>query len=126
MVKALLDTTILVDLLRQYEPAHQWYARQSDLGVSAMVWVELLQGSVNRQAQEKALRLLNSLDYIEVEKADFAWAIEALVKFALSHNIAGADALIAATSRRLDVPLYTRNLKHFKPLIGERAQSPYS
>jgi len=35
------------------------------------------------------------------------------------------DCLIAAAAFRLQVPLHTRNLKHFAPLLGELAQEPY-
>jgi hypothetical protein len=33
---------------------------------------------------------------------------------------------IAAPSYRLQVPLYTRSLKHFAPLLGRLAQQPYT
>jgi hypothetical protein len=35
------------------------------------------------------------------------------------------DCLIAAPSHRLNVPLYTMNLKHFTPLLGALAVRPY-
>jgi predicted nucleic acid-binding protein len=54
------------------------------------------------------------------------WAREKLLKHRLSHNIDAFDCLIAAPSYRLQFPLYTRNLKHFTPLLGKLAQQPYS
>ena len=35
------------------------------------------------------------------------------------------DLLIAAPSQRLQLPLYTHNLKHLSPLLGTLAQKPY-
>jgi predicted nucleic acid-binding protein len=35
------------------------------------------------------------------------------------------DCLIASTAGRLGLPLFTRNLKHFVPLIDPLAQAPY-
>lgn len=35
------------------------------------------------------------------------------------------DCLIAAPAQRLGVPLYTRNLKHFSPLLGDLAVMAY-
>jgi hypothetical protein len=32
----------------------------------------------------------------------------------------------SAPSYRLQLPLYTRNLKHFAPLLGKLAQEPYA
>lgn len=125
MVKALLDTDILIDLLRQYQPAHAWISTQVDIGVATVVWIELLQGASTKLAQQKAFKLLNIFDRVETEKVDFEWAIQALLKFHTSHNVSGSDALIAAVTYRLQVPLYTRNLKHFTPMLGSLAQKPY-
>jgi len=49
MVAGLLDTSILVDLLRTYRPAKLWLSSQVDLGVSEIVWFELLEGAENKQ-----------------------------------------------------------------------------
>ena len=35
------------------------------------------------------------------------------------------DLLITAAARRLALPLYTPNLKHFVPLLGDLARQPY-
>lgn len=35
------------------------------------------------------------------------------------------DSSIASVHPRLQLPLYTRNIKHFLPLISELAQQPY-
>lgn len=36
---ALLDTNILVDVLRKYEPAENWLQLQNDLAVSRTSWL---------------------------------------------------------------------------------------
>lgn len=125
MVTGLLDTDILVDLLRLHPPAQTWFAAQNQLGVVSIVWIELLQGATNKTAQLKALRLLRALPLVEFEQGDFEWAVQTLLKYHLSHSLMGFDALIAAVSYRLQVPLYTRNLKHFTPVLGNLAQNPY-
>jgi len=43
----------------------------------------------------------------------------------LSHGIGAFDCLIAAPSFRLQIPLYTLNLRHFASLLGSRVQRPY-
>ena len=125
MVNALLDTSILIDLLRQFPPAITWFTSQRDLGVSSIVWLELLQGAQNIHSQQKAQQLLHQLAKIEISTDDMNWAIKQLVKYNLSHNVGGIDCLIAATSYRLQIPLYTMNLKHFTPMLGTLAQKPY-
>jgi predicted nucleic acid-binding protein len=125
MVTGLLDTTILVDLLRQYSPAENWISQQQNLGITTVVWIELIQGVTNRVAQQNTLNVLKSYTKVEVEVIDIEWAIQTMLKFKLSHNVLAFDALIASVSYRLQVPLYTRNLKHFRPILGNLAQSPY-
>ena len=125
MVKALIDTSILIDLLRHFTPAITWFTSQTDLAVSGVVWLELLQGARNSLAQQKALQLLQQLQRIEVTDEDMNWAIKQVIHYNLSHNIGGVDCLIAATNYRLQLPLYTMNLKHFTPILGTLAQKPY-
>ncbi len=64
MVTSLLDTAILVDLVRKYPPAMTWIATQQDVGVSSVVWLELLQGAQDKTDQQKALKLLSNFDRI--------------------------------------------------------------
>jgi predicted nucleic acid-binding protein len=56
---------------------------------------------------------------------DYDWAIRKSLELKLSHNAGAWDCLIGAVAHRLQVPLYTPNLKHFQPLLGELAQKPY-
>ncbi len=43
----------------------------------------------------------------------------------LSHGLDSMDCLIASANHRLGIPLYTCNLKHFTPLLGDLAHKPY-
>jgi predicted nucleic acid-binding protein len=124
-VTGLLDTAILIDLLRGYPPAATWLSTQDRLGVSPVVWLEILEGAENTWAQTRAVELLRHFGRVEVLPADFDWAIQQALRFRLSHNVDMMDCLIASTTQRLGLPLFTPNLKHFKPLIGDLAQRPY-
>jgi predicted nucleic acid-binding protein len=125
MVSCLLDTAILVDLIRKYPAAKTWIATQQQPGVCSVVWLELLQGAQNKTDQQKALKLLSDFERVDLLTSDFDWAIASLLKYGLSHNVGALDCLIASVNYRLGMPLYTRNLKHFTPLLGSLAQSPY-
>lgn len=125
MVAALVDTSVVVDLLRDYPPANTWFLAQNDLAVSRGVWLEIIEGAQDRPAQHHALNLLRRFELIEITTPDVIWATERLLHFNLSHNIDAFDCLIAAASYRLQLPLYTRNLKHFAPLLGSLAKPPY-
>lgn len=126
VVAGLVDTNILIDLLRGYAPASNWIATQTNLGVSRIVWLEFIQGAPNRIRQRQALNLLNQFSLVKLSDADFDWAARQLLQFHLSHNVGMMDCLIAASAHRLQLPLFTRNLKHLTPLLGTLAQQPYS
>lgn len=125
MVTALIDSAIVVDGLRYYPPAAAWFAQQANFGVSVMVWMEVIQGATDRRAEQRAVRLLKNFESIHVTAQDMDWAVSQLLRFHLSHGVDAMDCLIASSSFRLNVPLYTRNLKHFRPLLGSLAQKPY-
>lgn len=125
MVTCLLDTNILIDLLRGYSPSHTWIATQAYPGISRAVWLEVIEGAGSANKQRTALKLLNEFELVEFTDADFTWAASNLLRFSLSHGIDSFDCLIAAPAQRLGVPLYTRNLKHFSPLLGDLAVTAY-
>lgn len=125
MVAYLLDTSVVVDLLRKYPPARAWILGQVDVAVSSTVWLEVLDGIQTRLAEISALRTLRGFTRIDPIPVDYDWAITQTIRFKLSHNVGANDCLIAAVSYRLQVPLFTRNLKHFGPMLGTLAQRPY-
>jgi predicted nucleic acid-binding protein len=125
MVSGLLDTNIIVDLLRGHEIAKAWIAKQQDLALSRAVWLEALEGPQDYQTQRLTLNLLNEFELVEFTVSDFDWATRQLTRLHLSTNVDAFDCLIAAPSYRLQLPLYTRNMKHLSPLLGALAQEPY-
>ncbi|MEO0561776.1 MAG: PIN domain-containing protein [Chloroflexota bacterium] len=127
MVDALVDTSVIVDIVRGYQPALQWsQTKTENVGVTHFVWLEIIQGAANKSAQENAITLLRDFRMVPIAPQDTAWATTQLIKVSLSHNVDALDALIAAPAARLQVPLYTRNLKHFQPLLGKLAVVPYT
>jgi len=121
MIAALLDTATVVDALRGHPPTVAWLAQQGSLGVSAIVWLEIIEGAPDRQAEQAARRF----ERVDVLAKDSEWAIRQLLRLHLSHGLDSMDCLIASASHRLDLPLYTCNLKHFTPLLGDLARRPY-
>ena len=125
VVTGFLDTAVVVDLLRAYPPAPEWLATQSGLGLTPIVWLEILDGVEDLRAQKRAIELLRHFERVDLEPGDFDWAIQQALRFRLSHSVDAMDCLIASVAARLELPLYTRNLKHFSPLLGPLAQRPY-
>lgn len=125
MVTGLLDSNIVVDLLREREVARAWVAEQGRLGITRAVWLEVIEGARDSVGLRRALALLNEFELVEFTVSDFDWATQQIIRYRLSHNVDAFDCLIAAPSYRLQLPLYTRNVKHFVPLLGKLAQAPY-
>ncbi len=127
MANGLVDSTVLVDVLRGYSPSALWLQMQSGLAITPIVWLELVAGVPNKVKQLAALKLLAQFEMIYLVQADMDWAMQQLFAYKLSHNIGMMDCLIASVSYRLQLPLYTHNLKHITPLLGQAiAVKPYT
>lgn len=127
MVAAIIETSVLVDLLRIHPPAIAWYQAQTQplMGINPIIWMELIAGGQNKQERLRAARLLKNFSMSYLQPIDFDWAMRKQMVFELSHGIGMMDCLIASVSERLQIPLYTHNLKHFLPIIGSLAVKPY-
>jgi predicted nucleic acid-binding protein len=88
MLTGLLDTAIVVDLLRSYQPAADWLSSVTgQLGLSPLVWLEVIDGARDTQAQRAALKLLRCFDRVEHQAKDLDWAIESSLRCRLSHGV---------------------------------------
>ncbi len=70
--------------------------------------------------------LLSQFDFLYLTSADQQWAMQQIERFQFSHHIGKDDCLIASAAHRLQLPLYTHNLKDMTPLIGGLAVKPYA
>ena len=127
MIDAILDTSVVIDLLRGLEPAARWF---STLGrkrpaITPVVWMEAVQGATDATKRAQAIRFLRQFLVEHPTPDDNRWAMRQLGHFHLSHGIHLQDVMIASVAVRLDVPLYTLNLKHSEPLPSLRAIRPY-
>lgn len=96
MVDVLIDTNIIVDLLRGYQPAQNWIAAQKQIGICRIVYMEVVQGATDRKKQREALKLLKRFAMVEHTQSDFIWATRQLTRHSLNYSIDVTDALIAA------------------------------
>jgi predicted nucleic acid-binding protein len=125
MVSGLLDSSVVIDILRGYTPATDWLVTQAHIGLTYFVWLEVIEGAQDKRAQSRALLLLRRFEIVENTQTDLHWAVNQLLQYGLSHSVEAFDCLIASVHPRLEVPLFTRNLKHFRPLLGSLAVNPY-
>ena len=112
----LIDTDVLIWFMRGNENARKILAGQREMTLSAVTYMELIQGLRNAkelQALRKALRAWNAkVLYVNEEISNRA--VFYMEKHFLSHSLQLADALIGATASAYDLPLLTGNDKHYK------------
>lgn len=127
MSDAVLDTSVLIDLLRGFQPAREWFERQGRrrLAITPVVWMETVQGARDGARRAQAIRLLRQFYVEHPNEDDNRWAMRQTARFHLSHGVQLQDAMIASVAVRLAIPLFTTNLKHFLPLPSLVTQKPY-
>jgi hypothetical protein len=94
--------------------------------ITPIVWMEVVQGSPNKDAMAKSVKLLSTLQLEHPTEGDMLWTIQQLEAFMLSHGIQYSDILIASAAARLSVPLCTINKKHYAPLLNVDERRPCS
>jgi len=122
-----VDTSVVIDIYRGYTPAVTWLRvnRALALAITPTVWMEAVEGVQDNAHQRKIMRLLVQFPILYPTRIDIDWAMAQLQSLRLSHGVGMNDCLIAASAHRLQLPLFTRNLKHMAHLLGALAQKPY-
>lgn len=127
MTTGIVDTTVIIHYYRNYAPARAWvHAQTSPLSVTSVTWLEVMAGANSKATQAASKQILSRFNLIYLTVDDQQWAMQQLETFQFSHHIGMNDCLIAAVSRRLNLPLYTHNLKDMQPMIGTLAGHPYA
>jgi predicted nucleic acid-binding protein len=125
MIAAVLDTTVILHLFRQYAPAVAWFNNQQTYGITSITWLEVMAGTTNKVNQAQCKTLLGQFDILYPTPDDQQWAMQQLERYQFTHHIGKEDCLIAAVAYRLQIPLYTHNLKDMQPMIGGLSLKPY-
>ncbi len=127
MSVGIVDTTVILHYFRNYGLARAWVDSQPvRLSIVSMTWMEVREGVSNKANQAQCKHVLGQFDLLYPSSADQQWAMQELEFFQFSHHIGKDDCLIASLAYRLQVPLYTHNLKDMTPMIGGLAVKPYA
>lgn len=116
----LVDTDVIIWHLRGLPHATQKLDQLTTLTVSAVTWLELLQGLRNRAellAIQKSFEKRNA-QRLPITATITEHAIVLMEKLSLSHGLQMGDALIAATALEHKLTLLTSNTKHFSAING--------
>jgi predicted nucleic acid-binding protein len=109
----LLDTNILIDILRGEAPALAWLEQQQRPRISVISWIEVLVGC----REGESGRVQAWLETFPRLPLDDAIALES-VRLRQRHGLKIPDAIILATARCADLSLATRNSRDFPLTLG--------
>ncbi|MFN8512071.1 MAG: PIN domain-containing protein [Chloroflexia bacterium] len=112
MTVGVVDTTVIIHLFRGKSVAHAWLAMQPErLALTSITWPEVMYGAPGRAGQADCRAILEQFELLHLTVVDQDWAMRMLETYRLSHGIGVMDCLIASVCHRLQVPLYTHNLR---------------
>jgi len=124
----LLDSDVMIDLMRQYPPALIWFDSLSDeeeLTLPGFVVMELIQGCRNKTEQQKIEKELAAYEVIWPSTEICDAALVVFARYHLQQNFGILDALIAQMAVSLNLPLHTFNQKHYVAIPNLQTIQPY-
>jgi predicted nucleic acid-binding protein len=112
----LLDTNIWIDYFRGKPQTIRFIDAQpkNSIAICSVIAMELYKGSLNKAEFEKIKKTLKGLLMIDLNENISKVALQLSEQYALSHNMAVPDTLIAATALVFDLELITHNIKDFQ------------
>lgn len=121
----LIDTDVIIWYLRGSEKASALIDKQEPFSISAVTYMELVQGMRNRTEFKRFRRMILSKDIaiIQISEEISSRAIYYVEEYYLSHSLLIADALIASTATDHGLKLLTGNAKHFRAVKDLDVQS---
>ena len=128
VTRVLIDSDVLIWLTRGNASAVAVLQNTPDWVISAASYMELAQGCRNKtelKAMQKAFKSSENdaqPDILPITQTISNMACTLVEKYALSHSVHMADALIAATAMTHSLPLMTANNKHFSAIAGLKIQ----
>jgi predicted nucleic acid-binding protein len=116
----LIDSDVLIWFARGNARAVAKLRGLADSYISAVSYMELAQGCRNKaelKVLQKAFKS-SAHDVLPITQGISDLACALVEKYALSHSLHVADALVAATAINHGLPLLTANAKHFAVIDG--------
>ena len=108
----ILDSDVLIALLRGYGPAIAWDAKHKRYAtaVPSIVIMEVQQGCLDKRHQQRVLKELKDFSLAHVTPQDSVLALQMHKSYALSHGMSIPDAFVAAIAVNRGSTLLTQNI----------------
>jgi len=126
-MSALVDTDVLIDVLRGVDPAKAWLEEmaEEEFFIPGYAAMELVAGCRNKHELNKCLRFLDAFEMAWASAPESNVAFDYLVSYRLSDGLGIPDCLIAALAKSKSFTLYTFNARHFRVIPGLDVREPY-
>jgi predicted nucleic acid-binding protein len=114
----ILDTDVLIWLLRHNVNAVSFVASIQQREISQATWLEVVEGVLNKRelAAAKAMLVDLAIRVLPLTESIGRRAGMLMEEHALKDGLDSIDSIIAATALENNLPLATANYKHFKSL----------
>ena len=123
----ILDTDILIDLMRQHLAATAWFALLTQMPFACgFAAIELLSGSRDRAEERRVRRFLAQFPILWPSEAGLKVALDQYAALYRTSGLGPMDALIAATATEHGLELATFNKRHFQAVPGLVTVQPYT
>ncbi len=124
----ILDSDVMIDLLRQHQPAVTWLDSlgEEEIILPGFVVMELLQGCRSKAEQSQVEQVLTGFETVWPLPETCEAALGVFANSHLSHGVGLLDALIGQTAVALILPLYTFNRKHYAAIPNLATVAPYN
>jgi predicted nucleic acid-binding protein len=120
VVKALLDTNVVLDYLKGIEAAEKEFSRYQNIAISIVTRIEVLVG-VTQNIESEVRALLDEMTTVQLDN-DVA---ERAIVLRRTRRLKLADAIIWASAQVQDRLLVTRDVKDF-PADDPGVRVPYA
>jgi len=118
----LVDTSIIVDYLRQNERAASFLNSLKPVIISMITAGEIYQGAKDKKELRSIKELSQFFKILPINESISHLSLKLLEKYVLPSGLLIFDSIIAATAMQNDLTLLTGNLKHFKIIKGLKVE----
>lgn len=123
----LLDTDVMIDIQRGYQPAVDWLSTLDEPpGLPGFVVLELMQGCRDKREMISLRQYLGTFVIHWPNEGSCTAAVADFAQGHLSHNLGVIDAIVGHTAVGVGATLCTFNQKHYRAVSRLQTEQPYA
>lgn len=124
----LVDTDVMVDFLRGFPAALDWFqdVRQEEILIPGFVVMELIEGCRAKSDLAPVTSAIRAMTVVWPDREACQAALGLFMESRFSHGLDAIDAMIGQLAVSLNVALYTFNDRHFAGVPNLVTRRPYS